>query len=65
MAGAYVIRPSGVGHNRWELPLTSEDTTPMVTELFEEDDEIQEADVTKRREPAVVIPFKEDDGNQS
>lgn len=62
MAGAYIIRPSGIGHNRWELQLTSEETAPMATELFEEDDEIQEADVTKRREPAIVIPFKVDDG---
>lgn len=65
MAEAYLIRPSGVGHNRWEMLLSAGNTTPVVTELFDQDDEIEEADVTKRREPAKIIPFKEEDGKQS
>jgi len=62
MADAYVIRPSGVGQNRWEMPLRMEDTSAVVQELFEDDEEIEEADIRERKKPAEIIQFKDKDG---
>ncbi len=68
ITGIYVTRPSG-GVNRWEWLITNDFAAPATTQpLFEDEDEIEDADIIPRTEPGKVIPLergKKDGENQS
>jgi hypothetical protein len=65
MAAAYVTRPSGIRQNKWELLVTDEEAKTVVTPLFEDDIEIEEAEIKGRKESAEIFRLRIGDEEQS